>query len=187
MRPQILVAGIGNIFLGDDAFGVEVARQLSRLALPDACQVVDYGIRSFDLAMALLGEYDIVIMVDAAPRGEAPGTLFVIEPNLPQSSAGAMVLPAPVAIETHGMGPEKVLSLAASMGGVLPRVLLVGCEPSPLLDESDILAGLSPPVRAAVDEAIVVIGLLVQRLLAEWALEQEPGPPASDSPGSTTN
>jgi hydrogenase maturation protease len=169
-QRRILIACIGNIFLGDDAFGVEVARLLAQRALPDGVHAADYGIRSFDLAMALLGGYDDVIMVDAAPRGGAPGTLYVIEPNLPPTSADGTVLPGPVAIETHGMGPEKVINLAAALGDKLPRVLVVGCEPSSSnAEDFDMTAGLSPPVRAAVDEAVALIGSLVQRLLNETA------------------
>jgi len=164
-NPRILIACIGNIFLGDDAFGVEVAGRLAGRSLPDSVQAADFGIRSFDLALALLDGYHTVIMVDAAPRGGAPGTLYVIEPDLPPCSAGGAALPEPVAIETHGMGPEKVLRLAVALGGTLPRVLVVGCEPSPMVaDDSDMMPGLSPPVHAAIDEAIVLIESLVQRV-----------------------
>jgi hydrogenase maturation protease len=167
-NPRILIACIGNIFLGDDAFGVEVAARLSQATLSEGVRAADYGIRSFDLAMALLDGYDNVIMVDAAPRGGTPGTLYVIEPDLPFAAAGGAAFPASVAVETHGMGPEKVLNLAAALGGPLPRVLVVGCEPSPMVaDDSDIMAGLSPPVQAAVDEAVRLIDSLVQRLLTE--------------------
>ena len=80
-RPaRILIAGIGNIFLGDDAFGVEVARRLVRRRLPDGVRVVDFGIRGLDLTYALLDGYEAVILVDAAPRGGPPGTLYVLEP-----------------------------------------------------------------------------------------------------------
>lgn len=172
---RILIACIGNIFLGDDAFGVEVAQRLARRTLPAGVQAADYGIRSFDLAMALLGGYDHVIMVDAAPRGGSAGTLYVIEPTLPQITEGT-ILPEPVAIETHGMGPERVLKLAAALGGKLPHVLIVGCEPSACVtEESDMMAGLSPPVQAAIDEAIVLIESLVQRLLTEGASAKQPG------------
>src|SRR6185295_18734674 len=109
----ILVAGIGNIFLGDDAFGCEVVKRLSERAWPDNVRVVDFGIRGFDLAYALLDGYDVTIFVDAAPRGEEPGTLYTIGPELDQienvNEQGAMV-------ETHGMNPMKVLSMVKSMG-----------------------------------------------------------------------
>src|SRR5881227_271903 len=101
-RGRVLVAGVGNIFLGDDAFGVEVAQRLLRRGLPDAVRVVDFGIRGLDLTYALLDGYEAVILVDAAPRGGPPGTLYVLEPE----RGGA---PDVAAIETHGMDPVKVL------------------------------------------------------------------------------
>jgi hydrogenase maturation protease len=82
MTAKILVAGVGNIFLGDDGFGVEVALSLSKRQLPESVTVKDFGIRGFDLAYALLDPWDAVIIVDALPRGEAAGTLYVVEPDL---------------------------------------------------------------------------------------------------------
>src|ERR1700723_2432639 len=82
MSASVLVAGIGNIFLGDDGFGVEVVRGLTTRSMPEGVTVKDFGIRGFDLAYALLDPWDTVILVDALPRGEAAGTLFVLEPDL---------------------------------------------------------------------------------------------------------
>ena len=162
-RPSILVAGIGNIFMGDDAFGSEVARRLMKRELPDEVRVVDFGIRGFDLTYALLDGYEVTIFIDATPRGCAPGTLYTIEPDLSElnetDAQGAM-------IEPHGMNPIKVLRLAKSMGGELKRILLVGCEPAPLLSEEGEM-GLSEPVEAAVDEAISMIESLVTQILEE--------------------
>ncbi len=161
--PRILIAGIGNIFLGDDAFGSEVARRLATRELPETVRVVDFGIRGFDLTYALLDGYDITIFVDATPRGGEPGTLYTIEPDLSElddmDAQTAM-------IEPHGMNPLKVLALAKSMGGEFKRILLVGCEPAPLEAEEGQM-GLSAPVQAAVDEALNVIESLVTNLLAE--------------------
>src|SRR5439155_18140778 len=126
-RPRILVAGVGNIFLGDDAFGVEVAQRLARRALPDGVRVVDFGIRGLDLTYALLDGYAVVILVDALPRGGPPGTLYVLEVTdepPPAEDAGPL-------IETHNMDPVKVLRLAAAMGARVERLLVVGCEPVP--------------------------------------------------------
>jgi hydrogenase maturation protease len=160
---SILVAGIGNIFLGDDAFGSEVARRLARRELPEAVRVVDFGIRGFDLTYALLDGYEVTIFVDATPRGGAPGTLYTIEPDLSElehtHAEGAPV-------EPHGMNPLKVLSLVKSMGGELKRILLVGCEPAPLVSEDGYM-GLSAPVEAAVEEALRMIESLVREILAE--------------------
>ncbi len=162
-QPRILIAGIGNIFLGDDAFGSEVARRLGQRELPDEVRVVDFGIRGFDLAYALLDGYETTIFVDATPRGEAPGTLYTIEPDLSELDnldAGGMM------VETHGMNPMKVLGMVKSMGGEFKRILLVGCEPAPLESE-DGQMGMSVPVEAAVDEAIRVIESLVAKILGE--------------------
>jgi hydrogenase maturation protease len=161
--PRILVACIGNIFLGDDGFGVEVAKQLLTRKLPDDVCVVDFGIRGFDLAYALLDSYEVTIFVDATPRGEAPGTLYVIEPDLNevnQGDAQAMM------VETHGMNPMKVLSMARSMGGEFKRVLLVGCEPATLGPEEGQM-GLSEPVQAAVSEAVQLLETLIVNELVE--------------------
>jgi len=157
-RPSILVAGIGNIFLGDDAFGVEVVRRLARRELPEQVRVVDFGIRGLDLTYALLDGYEAVILVDAVPRGEVPGTLFVLEPTRGEAVESA-------AIEAHSMDPVKVLRLAEAMGGRVECLLLVGCEPAPADDEEDMREGLSAPARASVDEAVRLIESLVARLL----------------------
>jgi hydrogenase maturation protease len=155
---SVLVAGIGNIFLGDDAFGVEVAQRLARGCLPDGVRVVDFGIRGFDLAHALLEEPDAsVVLVDATPRGGEPGTLYVIEPSLEDAAAAS--------IETHAMDPIKVLRLARSLGARPRRVLVVGCEPTPL-DEDALDAGvmgLSQPVAAAIDPAVQLVESLIQK------------------------
>jgi len=161
-QPSILIAGIGNIFLGDDAFGVEVAQQLSRREMPEGVKVVDFGIRGFDLAYALLDSYDVTILVDATPRGGKPGTVYTIEPDLNELDdldAQDMM------VETHGMNPMKVLAMVKSMGGQFKRVLLVGCEPETLGDEDEGLMGLSEPVQAAVDEAVEVIETLIANIL----------------------
>ena len=117
---RILIAGIGNIFFGDDAFGVEVARRLALRPWPREVRVVDFGIRGLDLAYALLDNYQQVVLVDAVQRGGQPGTIYVIEPSL--ESAGAM--------QTHEMTPDKVLATAKAMGAALTNVIIVGCEPA---------------------------------------------------------
>jgi hydrogenase maturation protease len=162
MTAKILVAGVGNIFLGDDAFGVEVARSLSKRSLPESVTVKDFGIRGFDLAYTLLDPWDTVIIVDALPRGEAPGTLYVIEPDL-----GAIGSPASaeMAINPHGMDPVRVLSLAASMGTISAHVLILGCEPHDFGDELEGRMGLSTPVQAVIVEACNMIEEQVGRIL----------------------
>lgn len=155
--PRILIAGIGNIFLGDDAFGSEVARRLMAMPIPDGVRVVDFGIRGLDLAYALLDDREATILVDAVPRGGPPGTVYVIEPD--QVEAGHPV------IEGHAMDPVRVLQMAAAMGARPQQVLVVGCEPATLGSDDDPAMGLSPPVEAAVDEAIRLIHSLVERIM----------------------
>jgi hydrogenase maturation protease len=159
----ILVAGIGNIFLGDDGFGVEVVQRLARRRLPDGVIVADFGIRGYDLAYALMGGHDHVILVDACPRGDAPGTVYVVEPDLasPDASGDGQ----PIALDAHDMNPMHVLNLARSLGAVPEHVLLVGCEPATLGPEEGLM-GLSAPVEGAVNEAVTLIESLVVRLLA---------------------
>jgi hydrogenase maturation protease len=159
-RPRILIAGIGNIFLGDDAFGVEVAQRLLRRPLPDEVRVVDFGIRGLDLTYALLDGYETVILVDAVPRGGTPGALYVLEPARGEASNSV-----PASIATHGMDPVQVLRLAETMGANVQRLLLVGCEPMPAADYEDMQPGLSDPVRAAVAEAVPLLESLIARLL----------------------
>lgn len=159
-QPRILIAGIGNIFLGDDAFGVEVVRRLAGCELPTNVKVTDFGIRGYDLAYALLDGYDTTILVDACPRGQASGTVYVIEPDLNDLGDAEEHSPA----DAHTMNPLSVLRLAKSMGGPLKRILLVGCEPDTLGPEEGQM-GLSETVEVAVVEAVKVIESLVNKIL----------------------
>lgn len=151
--PHTLVAGVGNIFLGDDAFGVEVARRLATGPVPDGVRVADYGIRGMHLAYDLLAMRPrTTILVDATPRGGQPGTLYLleIEPRHLDELE-------PAAMDSHGMQPEAVLGLLRTLGGSPGRVLLVGCEPASVDEQM----GLSAAVEAKVDEAVgMVRGLL---------------------------
>jgi hydrogenase maturation protease len=160
-QPHILIAGIGNIFMGDDGFGSEVARQLASRRQPDEVRVVDFGIRGFDLAYALLDGYEVTIFVDATPRGGEPGTLYTIEPDL---SELAEMDAQQAMVETHGMNPMKVLSMVKAMGGEFKRILLVGCEPETLGPEEGLME-LSQPVEAAVGEAVRLVESLVTEIL----------------------
>jgi hydrogenase maturation protease len=157
---SVLVAGIGNIFLGDDAFGCEVVRRLAVRPLPAGVEVVDFGIRGFDLAHALMDSAATAVLVDATPCGGAPGTLYLIEVD----TAGQ---DGPPSVETHAMDPATVLRLVHALGGKPPRVLVVGCEPASVdLDDGGWM-GLSPAVEAAVDEAVRMVESLVESLLEE--------------------
>ena len=158
MSTSILVAGIGNIFLGDDAFGVEVVRRLSGRSLPDGVRVVDFGIRSYDLAYAFLDGHDVTILVDATQRGGEPGTLYTIEPDLV-----ALDDQPDHQLDAHGMNPLAVLRLVKAMGGEFRRVILVGCEPGWLGDEDEGGMGLSQPVEGAIEEAVNMVEALIGR------------------------
>ncbi len=158
--PRVLVAGIGNIFLGDDAFGVEVAQRLLRQAWPEGVKVADFGIRGLDLAYALTDGYDAALLIDALPRGAPPGTLCVLEPDLGSVDGGG-----PAAVEPHAMDPVRVLRLAQTLGTRPPRILVLGCEPAPPAADEEFM-GLSPPVSAAIDGAVAMAESLVQQLCA---------------------
>ncbi|MFF9774306.1 hydrogenase maturation protease [Streptomyces sp. NPDC013978] len=159
---RTLVAGIGNIFLGDDGFGVETVRRLTERDLPGHVEVVDIGVRGVHLAYQLLDGYDTLILVDATARGGAPGTLYVIEHDDPAQAAPDPTPGAP-ALDGHRMTPDTVLALLHTLcvgtGGEPPRrVLVVGCEPASV----DERIGLSPPVSAAVPEAVRLIEELLR-------------------------
>ncbi|MDP9098212.1 MAG: hydrogenase maturation protease [Verrucomicrobiota bacterium] len=158
---NILVAGIGNIFFGDDAFGCEVVRQLVERPVPAGVTIRDFGIRSYDLAYAIMDGPDATILIDATSRGQPPGTVFLIEPrfNLLDNESGEVV-------NAHSMNPVRVLQMVRSMGGKPGRLYLVGCEPA-LLETEEGAMGLSQPVRAAIPKAIEMIDSLVRDLLSE--------------------
>jgi hydrogenase maturation protease len=163
VNGKLLIAGVGNIFLGDDGFGVEVARRLADADLPDWVRVADYGIRGMHLAYDLANGYDSAILVDATARGGAAGTVYVIEPDLdavPGIGAAGGDLTAedgqpgnnPL-FDAHGMQPDVVFGMLGMLGASTRQVLVVGCEPASL----DYGIGLSPPVAGAVDEAVRVV------------------------------
>ena len=169
MSGRILVAGIGNIFLGDDGFGCEVVRRLAEGELPEGVEVVDFGIRGLDLAYALHDDYEAVVFVDATPRGEEPGTVYVIEPEIEEDGE--------VTLDTHGMDPVKVLRFARAMGAEPTRTLVVGCEPQNIQARGgsethpphthpydDMLMELSEPVQRAVNEAAKLVESLVKEI-----------------------
>jgi hydrogenase maturation protease len=149
---RILVACIGNIFLGDDGFGVAVAHCLSQRTLPEGVVLRDFGIRGLDLTYALLESWDLTILVDACPRDGTPGEIYVIEPELNDAS--------PARLDPHGMDPVQVLEAARSMGGATGPILLVGCEPADFGPDEGRL-GLSAPVEAAVDRAAAIVESLI--------------------------
>ena len=161
---KILIAGIGNIFLGDDGFGVEVAERLARRPFPAGVRVADFGIRGFDLAYALMEGYQFTILVDAYPGESAPGSLSVLEVH-----ADSLGSPESAAVvEPHAMNPVNVLRLAAGMGAKLQKIFLIGCVPATLGPEEGQM-GLSEPVGAAIDDAVELVESLVFQIFrGDW-------------------
>jgi len=159
---RILVAGIGNIFFGDDAFGCEVAAELAKRPLPDGVNVRDFGIRSYDLAYAMMEDYELIIFVDALSRGEAPGTLYLIEPEMIKNKLDEAEAEV---VNAHSMNPVRVLQLVRSLGGKPREVYVVGCEPA-VLEREDGEMRLSAIVRAAVTPAVEMIEKLIADLRA---------------------
>lgn len=153
---KTLIAGIGNIFLGDDAFGCEVIRELARLPLPGNVQVEDFGIRGYDLAFAITQGYDTIILVDTMLRSSVPGALYLVEPDLEVIEKLALTAPDP-----HSLDPVSVLQFARSIGPLTGKLLLVGCEPL-VLGDDDGEMGLSQPVRDAVPQAVAMIRSLLR-------------------------
>ncbi|MDQ2732533.1 MAG: hydrogenase maturation protease [Armatimonadota bacterium] len=175
MNQRILIAGIGNIFLGDDGFGVEVVKQLQRRPLSEGITLVDFGIRGMDLVYALLDDYDALTFVDTIQKGEPAGTVYLIEPELGEESR--------VEIDTHRMDPVKALGLARALGGKLTRTYLVACEPETLGDSDEyeeVFVALSDSVRAAIPVAVEMVESLVRELNSStagvWKAETNPLP-----------
>ena len=160
-KARILIAGIGNIFFGDDAFGGEVIKELIKSPLPEGVDAVDFGIRSYDLAYAIMDGYAATILVDITARGEPPGTVYLIE--LDQEKIGNLEATAP---DGHSLDPVAVLRLTQSLGGQIERLYLVACEPA-VLETEDGRIELSELVQAAVPEAVRMIRRLVDKLRSE--------------------
>jgi hydrogenase maturation protease len=163
---RTLVAGVGNVFLRDDAFGVEVVRLLAERPVPDGVEIRDFGIRGVHLAYDLLNGCDLFVLVDAAPRGEPPGTVSVLEVEVPE--AGSL---ADAVIDAHGLTPDDIFALLASLGGRPGRSLVVACEPA------DVSAGmgLSEPVQEALPHAVRTVQEILARAARGDAPGEEPG------------
>jgi hydrogenase maturation protease len=161
MKRRILVAGIGNIFFGDDGFGVEVMRCLKAgRGLPDGVDIADIGIRGIHLLYQLMDGCGLLVLVDTATRGQPPGTVTVLEAELPQREAGEISL-----LDAHGLAPDELLAAVAGLGASPDRTMLVLCEPA----DMDPGIGLSPEVHAAVPAAVLAVAQIIAR-------ETDPGP-----------
>ncbi len=161
MSQRILIAGIGNIFFGDDAFGPRMVRELLEREWPDEVEIVDFGIRGIDLAFALLDDYFTAIFIDATPQGSEPGTLYLIQVD-DETRDGRGV----ASVDTHNIDPVQVLSTVKAYGGTPPPLWVIGCEPASLEAEPGHYLQLSAPVEAAIDDAVEMVASLVERLLA---------------------
>ena len=190
MTGRMLIAGIGNIFLGDDGFGPEVAKRLAAASLPGWVRVADYGISGMHLAYDLADGYDAAILIDAAPRGDKPGTVSVLdvaEEHRPDAGSADEAIGASRLFDAHGMQPDAVLAVLDMLGEAGPaRILVVGCEPASV----DYGMELSEPVGNAVDEAVQVI----LDLVAESGRDHEtsgaagtPAPPETTDKPKTTD
>jgi hydrogenase maturation protease len=171
--PHTLVAGIGNIFLGDDGFGCEVIRSLASFEIPAGVKVVDYGIRGLDLAYALLEPYQTIIFVDAIRRGESPGTVYILQPAIGAAED--------VALDPHSMDPVRLIATARALGEITAELFIVGCEPLDLGDEFEGRMGLSAPVTEAASEAARAVLDLVQQA------DRRAVPPSQDLCNRTSN
>jgi hydrogenase maturation protease len=160
---RVLVAGLGNVFEGDDGFGVAVVQRLTGQALPAGVEVRDFGIRGVHLAYQLLEPYDLVVLVDAVQRGGPAGTVYVIE-HRPDDAAPDPAQDAPM-MDAHDLAPDGVLALVPRLGGALPRVVVVGCEPASISPDM----ALSPAVAGSVDSAVRLVRELVHSAQAGCA------------------
>jgi hydrogenase maturation protease len=151
---RTLVAGVGNIFLSDDAFGCEVVRMMAGHPVPEGVQIRDFGIRGVHLAYDLLDGCDLFVLVDAAARGEAPGTVSVIEVEVPEPDPSA----GPV-MDAHDLTPDAIFALLGSLGGRPGRSLLVACEPA----DTGAGMGLSGPVQEALPHAVRAIEEIIAK------------------------
>ncbi|MDP9094649.1 MAG: hydrogenase maturation protease [Actinomycetota bacterium] len=152
---RALVAGLGNIFEGDDGFGVEVAQALSSTQWPAGVELRDYGIRGVHLAYQLLDAYDLVVIIDAVQRGGEPGTIYVME-HAADATAPAPAQDAPI-LDAHDLAPDGVLALVPMLGGTLGRVMVIGCEPATIMPA----LGLSRAVAGSVEKAAQIVTEIV--------------------------
>ena len=163
LEKQILVAGVGNAWLQDDAFGGECARRLEARGVPPGVTVMDFGTGGLDLAYEVMRGYDELILVDISRQGGEPGTLYVLEPDMEELSG-------PIedgdTINPHSMDPQSVLRFVGAVGGFSGKVVVIGCEPG---EVDDVGLGLTPAVAGAVERALALIRETLDELRTDAA------------------
>jgi hydrogenase maturation protease len=152
---RTLIAGLGNVFAGDDGFGSAVVRALDGSDLPPGTEICDVGICGVHLAYRLLDRYDLVVLVDAVQRSAEPGTLFVIEHDTDPDRGEAD--PTAPLLDAHDLGPDGVLALVPLLGGAVPRVVVVGCEPATLAAGMTLSASVASSVEPAAALVISIV------------------------------
>jgi hydrogenase maturation protease len=166
LEKQILVAGVGNAWLQDDAFGGECARRLAARGVPSGVTVMDFGTGGLDLAYEIMRGYDALVLLDASRQGGEPGTLYVLEPSMEE-------LAGPIedgdVINPHGMDPQTVLRFVAAIGGFSGRVVVIGCEPG---EVDDVGVGLTPAIEGAVERALEVVSETLDELRTDAAYQR---------------
>ncbi|MCW3021072.1 MAG: hydrogenase maturation protease [Conexibacter sp.] len=166
LEKQILVAGVGNAWLQDDAFGGECARRLEARGVPSGVTVMDFGTGGLDLAYEIMRGYDALVLLDASRQGGEPGTLYVLAPSMEE-------LAGPIedgdVINPHGMDPQTVLRFVAAIGGFSGRVVVIGCEPG---EVDDVGVGLTPAIEGAVERALEVVSETLEELRTDAAYKR---------------
>jgi len=180
---RVLVAGVGNTLRSDDGFGVAVARRLEAMTLPVGVRVVETGISGMTLVQELMEGWDALIVMDTVDRGRPPGTIMLIEPDLPDANALSHDQRHALTANTHLATPSQVMMMARAMGNLPPNVLLIGCQP---VDAEGLGMELSPEVTAAVDVAVAEVERQLERLRREEvnAVGEVGAGPAAGTPGS---
>jgi hydrogenase maturation protease len=166
MEKQILVAGVGNAWLGDDGFGGVVIKRLEQRKLPSGVQVMDFGSGGLDLAYEVMRGYHALLLIDISEQGGEPGTLYVLEPDPDEIEGG---IEDGEVLNPHGMDPATVLRFVKAVHGWPGKVVVVACEPA---DVEDIAMELSPKVEAVVEEAVDLVLEQIAALQSDLAYKQ---------------
>ncbi|MDX6685816.1 MAG: hydrogenase maturation protease [Baekduia sp.] len=166
LEKQILVAGVGNAWLQDDAFGGECARRLEARGVPSGVTVMDFGTGGLDLAYEIMRGYDALVLLDASRQGQKPGTLYVLEPSI-EDMAGS--IEDGDVINPHGMDPQTVLRFVSAIGGFSGRVVVIGCEPG---EVDEVGLGLTPEVDDVIERAVALVRETLEDLRTDAAYQR---------------